>query len=119
MRFRLAVAASAAMLAVSGRADQTPAPAAPRGPAALTNSVGMEFIRIEPGTMQVGVFHPDCANGARSGGPGPGRAAAADPAADGRAAAGAPGAAAPGARPRRRATRRRSRRTARSENGVG
>ena len=23
----------------------------------------MEFIRIEPGTMQVGVFHPDCENG--------------------------------------------------------
>ena len=28
-----------------------------------SNSIGMEFIRIEPGTMQVGVFHPDCANG--------------------------------------------------------
>ena len=23
----------------------------------------MEFIRIDPGTMQVGVFHPDCENG--------------------------------------------------------
>ena len=98
MRFPLAVAASAAMLAVSGRADQTPAPAAP-APAALTNSAGIEFIPIEPGAMQVGVFHPDCANGARSGGPGPGRAAAPDPAADGRAAAGVPGAAAPGAGP--------------------
>ena len=96
MRFPLAVAASAAMLAVSGRADQTPAPAAP---AALTNSVGMEFIRIEPGTMQVGVFHPDCANGARSGGPGSGRAAAAAPAGDGRAAAGVPGAGPPAAAP--------------------
>ena len=99
MRFPLAVAASAAMLAVSGRADQTPAPAAPAAPAALTNSVGMEFIRIEPGTMQVGVFHPDCANGARSGGPGSGRAAAAAPAADGRAAAGVPGAGSPAAAP--------------------
>ena len=99
MRFPLAVAASAAMLAVSGRADQTPAPAAPAAPAALTNSVGMEFIRIEPGTMQVGVFHPDCANGARSGGPGSGRAAAAAPAAAGRAAAGVAGAGSPAAAP--------------------
>jgi sulfatase modifying factor 1 len=46
-------------------ASQTPAT-----PATTTNSNGMEFIRIEPGTMQVGVFHPDCENGARDGGPG-------------------------------------------------
>ena len=26
-------------------------------------NLGMEFIRIEPGTMQVGVLHPDCENG--------------------------------------------------------
>src|SRR4249919_1578523 len=94
MRFPLAVAASAAMLAVSGRADQTPAPAAPApAPAALTNSVGMEFIRIEPGTMQVGVFHPDCSNGARAGGPGQGRAGA--PPAAPQGAAPAPGSGAP------------------------
>ena len=37
----------------------------PQPPASETNSIGMEFIRIEPGTMQVGVFHPDCENGAR------------------------------------------------------
>lgn len=35
----------------------------PAVPAPATNSIGMEFIRIEPGTMQVGVFHPDCENG--------------------------------------------------------
>ena len=100
MRFCLAVAASAVILAVSGRADQTPTPAAPApASAVLTNSVGMEFIRIEPGTMQVGVFHPDCANGARAGGPGPGRAEAPDPGGGGRAAAGVPGAGAPGAGP--------------------
>src|SRR3954452_13755587 len=100
MRFRVAAAASAVMLAISGRADQTQTPAAPApASAALTNSVGMEFIRIEPGTMQVGVFHPDCANGARSGGPGPGRAAAPDPAAGGRGAAGAAGAGPGGAPP--------------------
>jgi sulfatase modifying factor 1 len=86
MRFGLAVAL-AAMLAISGRADQAQTPAAPSpASAALTNSVGMEFIRIEPGTMQVGVFHPDCANGARAGGPGPGRAAAPDSAPGGRGA---------------------------------
>ncbi len=100
MRFHLAVAASAVMLAVSGRGEQTQTPAAPApASAALTNSVGMEFIRIEPGTMQVGVFHPDCANGARAGGPGPGRAAAPDPTAGGRAAAAVPVAGAQGAGP--------------------
>jgi len=100
MSFRLAFAASAVMLAVSGRADQTQTPTAPApAPAALTNSVGMEFIRIEPGTMQVGVFHPDCANGARSGGPGPGRPGGPDPAAGGRATAAVPAAGAPGAGP--------------------
>src|SRR4051812_3824041 len=93
MRFCLAVAASVVMLAVSGRADQTQTPAS----AVFTNTVGMEFIRIEPGTMQVGVFHPDCANGARSGAPAPGRAEAPDPSAGGRGVAGAPGAGAPGA----------------------
>jgi formylglycine-generating enzyme len=27
---------------------------------ALTNSVGMEFVLVQPGTMQIGVFHPSC-----------------------------------------------------------
>jgi sulfatase modifying factor 1 len=45
-------------------------------PASTTNSIGMEFISIQPGTMQVGVFHPDCSNGSRAGaGQGGGRAA--------------------------------------------
>ena len=120
MRFCLAVAASAVILAVSGHADQTPTPAAPApASAVLTNSVGMEFIRIEPGTMQVGVFHPDCANGARAGGPGPGRAEH-PTAAGGRARRRwRPGTRSARRGPRRRAARRRSRCTARSENGVG
>jgi formylglycine-generating enzyme len=58
---------------VPGNQAQTPTPAPV---AAVTNSVGIELIRIEPGTMQVGVFHPDCANGARAVGPAPGGAAA-------------------------------------------
>src|SRR4051794_35166952 len=100
MRFRLAVAASVLMLAVSGSAGQTQTPVAPApAPAMVTNSVGMELIRIEPGTMQVGVFHPDCANGARAGGTGPGRAAAPEPAAGGRAAGGVPSAGPGGAPP--------------------
>ena len=74
-------------LATPGRA-QAP-PIAP----ALTNSIGMDFIRIEPGTMQVGVFHPDCANGARANGAGPGRATAQD----GRGAAASAGGGAPAA----------------------
>ena len=35
---------------VTGFAQQ-PAPA---------NSIGMEFVRIQPGTMQVGVYQPSC-----------------------------------------------------------
>jgi formylglycine-generating enzyme len=57
-------------LAVSGMALGAQTPAV--NPAAV-NSIGMEFIRIEPGTMQVGVFHPDCDNG------GSGRGAPRDP----------------------------------------
>jgi formylglycine-generating enzyme len=71
MKFHPALMMVALVLAMDGPGRQaqtsTPAP-----PSAVTNSVGMEFIRIEPGTMQVGVFHPDCANGARAVGPGPG-----------------------------------------------
>ncbi|MEO7192675.1 MAG: SUMF1/EgtB/PvdO family nonheme iron enzyme [Vicinamibacterales bacterium] len=39
----------------------------PAASVTVTNSIGMELIRVEPGTMQVGVFHPDCSNGARAG----------------------------------------------------
>ena len=60
--------AVALALSVLTLAAQTPAP-----PAATVNSIGMAFVRIEPGTMQVGVFHPDCENG------GGGRGAPRDP----------------------------------------
>jgi sulfatase modifying factor 1 len=65
MKLALALAAAAASLAA-----QAPAP-----PAAASNSIGMTFIRIEPGTLQVGVFHPDCDNGGggRGGAPPPPR----------------------------------------------
>jgi formylglycine-generating enzyme len=46
------------------------APLALQTPATVTNSIGMELIRVEPGTMQVGVFHPDCENGGGRGGRG-------------------------------------------------
>jgi formylglycine-generating enzyme len=79
MRSHFALAAWALALATWTRADQAPAPVAAPAPALVTNSIGMQFIRIEPGTMQVGVFHPDCANGARAGRAGPGRGAPRDP----------------------------------------
>jgi sulfatase modifying factor 1 len=50
----------AVALALSGLTLATQTPAVP---APTANSIGMAFIRIEPGTMQVGVFHPDCENG--------------------------------------------------------
>jgi formylglycine-generating enzyme len=52
-------------------------------PSTITNSIGLELIRIESGTMQVGVFHPDCSNGARSGAAAPGAAPAGGPGARG------------------------------------
>ena len=60
----------AVALAMSGLTLGAQTPGAP--PPAI-NSIGMAFIRIEPGTMQVGVFHPDCENG------GGGRGAPRDP----------------------------------------
>jgi formylglycine-generating enzyme required for sulfatase activity len=76
MRSNLALAGLTLVLVTGGRASQAQVPAP--APPTVTNSIGMQFIRIEPGTMQVAVFHPDCANGARAGG-GPGRAAAPPP----------------------------------------
>ena len=77
MRSDLALAGLTLVLMTGARASQAQVPAP--APPTVTNSIGMQFIRIEPGTMQVGVFHPDCANGARAGGAGPGRAAAPPP----------------------------------------
>lgn len=103
MRSDLALAGLTLVLMTGARASQAQVPAP--APPTVTNSIGMQFIRIEPGTMQVGVFHPDCANGARAGGAGPGRAAAPPqgaapaPAAPGQPAApsgGAPGVPPPG-----------------------
>ena len=41
----------------------------PAVPASTSNSIGMEFVRVDPGTMYVGVFHPDCDNGGGRGAP--------------------------------------------------
>jgi formylglycine-generating enzyme required for sulfatase activity len=79
------LAALPLVLAAAMPAEQAQGPAA--GPALVTNSIGMELVRIEPGTMQVGVFHPDCANGARQA-PGLGRGAPPGAGAEGRAASG-------------------------------
>jgi sulfatase modifying factor 1 len=70
---------------------------------AVTTSVGMEMVLVQPGTMQVGVFHPSCPN------PNAPAPAFRPPAAAGGAGTGAPGlnpqapnaaGAAPAARPR-------------------
>ena len=61
----LATGVAVATIATGASAQTSAAPAS----VIVTNSVGMEFVRVEPGTMQVGVFHPDCANGAGAGGP--------------------------------------------------
>ena len=53
----------AVALAVSGLTGLTLAAQTPAVLSPTSNSIGMAFIRIEPGTMQVGVFHPDCENG--------------------------------------------------------
>ena len=88
MRSDLALAALTLVLVTGASASQAQVPAPT--PPTVTNSIGMQFIRVEPGTMQVGVFHPDCANVARAGGAGPGRASAPPPGAPQRAAPAAP-----------------------------
>ena len=69
MRNLLAVLA-ASICAIAPAAAQVAAP-----PQSITNSVGMTFVLIQPGTMQVGVFTPACptppAPGAAPAGPTP------------------------------------------------
>jgi formylglycine-generating enzyme len=90
----LAIATSIGLVATPGAA-QNPVPNTAH-PAALTNSIGMEFVLIPPGTMTVGKFQPVCpvqGGGGGQGGGGQGGGGQAQP--GGQAGAGTAGGAPP------------------------
>jgi sulfatase modifying factor 1 len=61
---RITLVVATLMLITTSAKDQSASPPAPTPKPTLTNSIGMEFVLIQPGTLRVGRFEPNCPSAA-------------------------------------------------------